>query len=170
MEIGGMHGIDQSLDYTINMQIPRAMFGTGANNALNELVSKASATGLPIRLSDQVNVGVKMGGTIMSPTIQLDLKETAGNLAEELKDQLKEFAQAKVDSARKAVTDTLQSLRKEAVRSATEALKDELFKRRDSAVVADSAKKSPADRARESARGLIKSIIPKKPADSTRKE
>ena len=27
MEIGGMHGFDQSLDYIINMKVPRALMG-----------------------------------------------------------------------------------------------------------------------------------------------
>ena len=169
MEIGGMHGIDQSLDYSINLQVPRSMLGTNANNVVNDLAAKASAGGIPVKLSEVVNIRAKMKGTLTNPDIQLDLRETASNMTEEIKDQLKEFAQSKVDSVRKAVSDTVQSIKKEVIQGAAEKLKEELFKRRDSTAKKDTTTSSPADKAKESARGLLKSIIPqKKERDSTR--
>ena len=35
MEIGGMHGLDQSLDYIINLKLPRALLGSGGNQLVN---------------------------------------------------------------------------------------------------------------------------------------
>ena len=43
MEIGGMHGFDQSIDYVIAMKVPRAMLGSDANNLLNNLAQQAVA-------------------------------------------------------------------------------------------------------------------------------
>jgi hypothetical protein len=41
MEIGGSHGFDQSLNYVINLVIPRAKFGTQGNQIVNNLISQA---------------------------------------------------------------------------------------------------------------------------------
>ncbi len=92
MEIGGMHGFDQSLDYTIQIKLPRSMMGNKANEVVNNLVTQAASRGVPVKVSEIVNLNVKMLGTISNPDIRLDLKETAGSVADEIKDQVKEFA------------------------------------------------------------------------------
>jgi hypothetical protein len=161
MEVGGMHGFDQSLDYTIQLKMPRALMGNKANNLVNDLITKASSRGVPVKVGETVNLNVKMLGTIANPDLRFDLKETAGSVADEMKDQAKEFVQAKIDSSKKAVTDTLQSLKKQAVKEASDRLKAELFGKKDS-VPADSTKKpaNPADRLKESGKGLIENINP----------
>ena len=102
-----------------------------------------------------------MLGTITDPDIRFDLKQTAGSLADEMKEQAKEFVQAKIDSSKKAVNDTLQSLKKQAVKEASDRLKAELFSKKDTASK-DSAQKpsNPADRLKESGKGLIENINP----------
>jgi hypothetical protein len=159
MEIGGMHGFDQSINYTIQLKMPRSLIGTKGNDVLNNLVSQASSRGVPVKLSDVVNLHVKLLGTISNPEIQLDLKQTATSVADEIKDQATAFVKAKLDSTKKVVADTLQSLKKEAFKEATDRLKAELFKNRDS--VPDSTKNksgNPADRLKESGKGLIENI------------
>ncbi len=163
MEIGGMHGLDQSLDYTIHLKVPRALIGTSGNNLLNSLASQASAKGIPVKLGDVVNFDVKMLGTLTNPQIKLDLKQSATSLADEIKDQAKEFVQAKIDSTKRAVSDTLQSLKAAAIREATDQLKQQLFNKKDSAPETDTAKNqpsNPADRLKESGKGLIDNINP----------
>jgi hypothetical protein len=161
MEIAGMHGFDQAMDYTIHMKIPRALLGTSGNEVLNDLAAKASGRGIPVKLSETVNLNVKMLGTLTSPDIRLDLKESATSLADDIKEQAKDFAQAKIDSSKKAVNDTIQSIKKEVVKQATDRLKDELFKKKDSSAT-DSSKKAanPSDRLKESGKGLIENINP----------
>lgn len=161
MEIGGMHGFDQSLNYTLQLKVPRAMFGNKANNVVNDLISKAAAKGVPVNVGETVNINAKMLGSITNPDIQLNLKESAGSLADEIKGQAKEFVQAKIDSSKKAVRDTLQSLKKEVVKEASEQLKAQLFGKKDS-LSTDSSKKSsnPSDRLKESGKGLIENINP----------
>jgi hypothetical protein len=161
MEIGGMHGLDQTLDYSIHMKVPRAMLGTKGNQVINDLAAKVSSNGIPVKLGETVNVNVKMLGTITDPQIKLDLKQSATSLAEEIKQQATDYAQAKIDSSKKAVSDTLQSLKKEVVSQVTDKLKDQLFGKKDTAT-ADSAKKpvNPADRLKESGKGLIENLNP----------
>ncbi|NQU81436.1 MAG: hypothetical protein HQ543_07940, partial [Bacteroidetes bacterium] len=46
MVIGGDQGIDQTLNYLVKMSVPRASFGAGANQVIDDLAAKASAKGL----------------------------------------------------------------------------------------------------------------------------
>jgi hypothetical protein len=162
MEIGGTHGFDQSIDYTIHMKVPREMIGSRGNQVINDLVTKVSSRGVPVKVGETINLNVKMLGTISSPDIRLDLKESAQSVADDLKSQAKDIVQAKLDSSKKAVKDTVQSLKKEVVKEAGERLKDQLFKRKDTTAT-DTAKKAsatPQDRLKESGKGLIENINP----------
>ena len=169
MEIGGSHGFDQTMDYTIHLKIPRSMMGSKGNQLVDNLISQVSNKGVPVKVGETVNLNVKMLGTISNPDIRFNLKETATNLAEDLKLQAKDFAQAKIDSSKKAVNDTLQSLKKEAeamkneaVKQATDKLKEQLFSSRDT-TTADSTKLNaakPVDRLKESGKGLLKELDP----------
>ena len=168
MEIGGMHGFDQSLDYVINMKIPRALMGDKGNAYVNNLVSQVNSKGVPLKLGDIVNLKVNMGGSITNPVLKTDLKQSANSLAEDLKQQATDFAKAKIDSTKKAVTgavkDTIASLKKQAIQTAGEELKKQLFK-------TDSTKNADGKNGIESsAKGLLQNINPfkkKKPADTT---
>jgi vacuolar-type H+-ATPase subunit H len=76
--ISGSTGLDQTIDYTYKMEIPRSMFGSSANSALNSLMNQANAAaGTNVALGDKVKVNVKMGGTVTNPTIKTGLKEEA---------------------------------------------------------------------------------------------
>ncbi len=116
MEIGGMHGFDQSLDYLINMKVPRALMGDKGNAYVNGLVSQVNNKGVPLKLGDFINLKVNMGGSITNPVLKTDLKQAGSSLAEDLKQQATDFAKAKIDSTKKAVTgtvkDTIASLKK----------------------------------------------------------
>lgn len=162
MEVGGTHGFDQSMDYTIHLKIPRAMIGTKGNEIINDLVAKVSSKGVPVKVGETVNLNVKMLGTITDPDIRFDLKEGTSSLAEDIKDQAKDFAQAKIDSSKKAVRDTVQSLKKEVVKAAGEKLKEQLFNKKDTTTV-DSLKAKPVkpeDKIKESGKGLLENLNP----------
>ncbi|MEO6316694.1 MAG: AsmA-like C-terminal region-containing protein [Chitinophagaceae bacterium] len=169
MEIGGMHGFDQSIDYIINMKVPRALMGEKGNAFVNNLVSQVNNKGIPVKLGDFVNLKVNMGGSITSPILKTDLKSAGSSLVQDLKQQATDFAKAKIDSTKNAVTaavkDTLASLKKQAVQTAGEELKKQLFSKGDT-TNSDSKKNIG-----ESAKGLLKNINPfgkkKKAADTT---
>ncbi len=172
MEIGGMHGFDQRLDYKINMKVPRALMGDQGNAFVNNLVSQVNNKGVPVKLGDVVNLTVNMGGSITSPVLKTDLKQAAGSLADDLKQQATDFAKAKIDSTKTAVTsavkDTINAIKKQALQSAGDELKKQLFGKTDSAQNSGAA--DGKNRAGESAKGLLQNLNPfgkkKKPADS----
>ncbi len=171
MEVGGMHGFDQSLDYLINMKVPRALMGDKGNAYVNNLITQVNNKGVPLKVGDVINLKVNMGGTITSPVLKTDLKQSASSLAEDLKQQATDFAKAKIDSTKKAVTsavkDTIASLKKQAVQTAGDELKKQLFGKSDTTATSTDGKKNIG----ESAKGLLQNLSPfgkkKKAQDTT---
>lgn len=176
MEIGGMHGFDQSLDYVINMKLPRALMGDKGNAFVNNLLGQVNSKGVPVKLGDVVNLKINMGGSITSPVLKTDLKQSANSLAEDLKQQATDFAKAKIDSTKKAVTgavkDTIASLKKQAVQAAADELKKQLFSKGDTSNANKSA--DGKKNIEESAKGLLKNLSPfgkkKKNVDSVQQQ
>jgi hypothetical protein len=164
MQVGGMHGIDQSMDYAINMKLPRSLLGSQGNALINNLSAQASAKGVAINPGETVNLDLKLGGTLTNPQLKTDLKGAAGNVAEEMKQQAVSFAQAKADTAKRAAKDTLASLKVQALGAAKDELARELAGGK-----SDTAKgmgAAPANdlgkQAVESGKGLIKGLFGKK--------
>ncbi len=162
MEVGGTHSFDQSINYALHLTMPRSLMGNKANDLVNDLVKKATDKGVPVNIGETISINAKMLGTILKPDIRLDLKETAGSLKDEIKDQAKQFVQSAIDSSKKAFNDTLQSVKKEVIKEASEKLKAELFGKKDSLTTDTVAQPSsnPVDRLKESGKGLIENINP----------
>jgi uncharacterized protein involved in outer membrane biogenesis len=115
MIIGGRHGFDQSIEYFVEMKVPRKYMGSAGNNLINGLVSDANKKGIPLTLGEKVDLNIKVGGTLNSPSIKIDLAKMAGNVMEELKDQAKDYAKEKLDSAREKIKDTITAKIKDKV-------------------------------------------------------
>ncbi len=159
MEIGGSHGIDQTIQYAVNMAVPRSLMGSQGNNLINNLVSQASSKGVPINVGDVVNLAVTIGGTITKPTIKTDLKEVAGNVVNDVKKQLENEAKARVDSAKHAAKDTLNSIKKDVVNEAKNQVNNILTGKTDSN---KNGQKDVGKQAEEKAKGLINNLFNKK--------
>lgn len=166
MEIGGLQGFDQSLDYVINMKLPRALMGAQGNQLINNLVSQVNSKGVPVKIGDIINLKLNVGGFFNSPTVKTDLKQGASNMAAELKQQATAFAKAKIDSVKIAITsavkDTLASVKKQVVASA----KEELLKQIQGSKTtgSDSSKPKPQD----AVKGLINNLFKKKVKDTAK--
>jgi hypothetical protein len=160
MEIGGTHSFTQDMDYTVNMKIPRALIGAAGNNLINNLTSQATAKGLPVKVSDIINVQVKVGGSIKNPSIKTDLKQSANSLAQDLKQQVTEFVQNKIDSTKAAVTsaikDTIKAVKQQVINDfKNEAIK-QIFK------TGDTINNDPKKKVEEAGKNLLKDLFKKK--------
>jgi hypothetical protein len=100
MEIGGSHGFDQSLDYNINLKVPRSRLGDKGSMFVKNVVTQAADKGIPVKLKDAVNMNVKMGGTINSPDVKTDMNTVVDNAETDLKKEIDAFVNAKLDSAK----------------------------------------------------------------------
>lgn len=172
MEIGGFHGLDQSLDYLINLNIPRSMMGEKGNGFVNNLVTQAANKGVPVKLGDIIPIQIKLGGFIKKPEIKTDLKQTAASITEDLKKQATEFAKAKIDSTktavRKAVTDSVQSAKKQVAKAAEDEIKKKLFGAKDTTGNNSADTLSTRKKLEETGKGLIKDLFRKKKKDTTK--
>lgn len=86
LTIFGSNGFDQTLDYTINMAVPRAKLGA-ANTFMQGISKQAAGKGIDLNLSPVINIKVRMTGTNTDPKITADLGDMAGDAAANLKQQ-----------------------------------------------------------------------------------
>lgn len=78
MRVSGLHGIDMSLDYLLDMTIAKSDLGRGATEVMDGVSSLAASAGFKIPESDYVKIKAKIVGTFQDPKITTDL---SGNLA-----------------------------------------------------------------------------------------
>jgi hypothetical protein len=127
MLISGFHGFDQSIDYAIKMKLPRKILGAKGNNLINNLASEASSRGLPFKLSETINLDIKMTGTISNPFIGISLKGTVDDVVKDMEQQAKDFIQAKLDSAKQKTKDSMQAIKNQMEDKLKEKLKEQIF-------------------------------------------
>lgn len=132
MLIGGSHGFDQSMDYTVQLALPRSLMGNQGNALINNLVTQANNKGIPVNIGDSVYLNVLMGGSITKPSLKTDLKEAAGNAVNNLKTQAATLVKNKIDSAKATVKDSLQQVKNQVLSSAKDELKNQLLGKKDS--------------------------------------
>lgn len=173
MEIGGLQGIgfDEGINYAINMKLPRSLMGTQGNQFVDNLARSVNARGIPLKLGETVNLKMAMGGTLKNPSLKVDLKQTGEKLADQMKEQVKDFAQAKIDSAKNAAKDTLASIKKQFQNKALEELRKKMQNKKDTFAVKDSTPvKNDGNKTKESIKGLFDNILKKKPKDTANKQ
>jgi len=100
MQIGGSHGFDQSLDYDISLKVPRSQLGSKGSMFVKNVVVQAADKGIPVKLDDAVSMNIRMNGTFTSPEVKADMDAVVDNAATDLKKEVNEFVNAKLDSAK----------------------------------------------------------------------
>jgi hypothetical protein len=139
MNIGGDQGLDQTLNYLIKTQIPRADLGSSVNSLIDNLSAQAAVFGITYKPADLIKVNVRVSGTFTRPevapvfggtsesgtrtgTIKETAKETVkqviDNTIDKAKDKLREEAAAQGDKIIKEAEERGQQLRDEAARTA----------------------------------------------------
>jgi len=163
-EAGGSHGFDQTLKYALNLSMPRSALGSQGNALVNSLVSQANSKGIPVKVGDNIDLAVQIGGTVTKPVIQTNLKESATNALEDLKKQVEAEVKAKADSIKNVVKDTVKAIRDKAVEDTKKELQKELQKQvtgsKDSGSLKDNLNKAGKD-AGEKAKGALKGLFKK---------
>ncbi|MBK7029102.1 MAG: AsmA family protein [Bacteroidales bacterium] len=175
----GTIGLDQAINFVLNLEIPRSEFGGKANGVLNGLVSDASKKGLKVNLGEMVPVTLLIGGTITDPKITAGIKQAMADVVEDLKQQAiavvqqkKEevIAKAKVEANKWIDEAEVQAAR---VLSLAKAQSDQVLK---SAGLASDKIKAQADStgnkviAEGKKNGMIAEMAAKKTAEKLKKE
>lgn len=99
--VSGSSGFDQTIDYTINLAIPKSKIPSAAQSAFNTAFAKANtALGSNIQLPDPVKVNVLVGGTISKPTIKTDLSPQGQALMETAKEAVEQKVEETVEKGK----------------------------------------------------------------------
>jgi flagellar biosynthesis GTPase FlhF len=166
--LGGKSGLDQSINYLMNIEIPRAKFGGAAASVLSTLTAKAGAAGIKTGNSENIPVGIKIGGTVLNPKITTDIRDRAENAMDDLKKQAEDRAREELEKRKKELEDRTNAekdkLKKEAeakLKQEQERLKNEADKvkqeaERKAKEEADKAKKKAEEEAKKQLNKLFK--------------
>jgi hypothetical protein len=96
-KIDGTTSFEQEIDYNINMVIPKSELGALASVGSQATSALSNLTGKTINTSENLNLKVKMIGTVTDPKITTDLKDQGKNLANQAVDSLKAVVKEKID-------------------------------------------------------------------------
>ena len=114
LTVSGSNGIDQTLDYDLELAVPTSMLGGAANAAIVSLASRAGRVGFDLGDAEVVAVGVDVTGTVSDPTVRPAFGGTAGSL----RDGVRRAVQTAVESQAAEVEQRVDSAAVEARRHA----------------------------------------------------
>ncbi len=105
MNIGGSHGIDNSVDYNILMDIPNNMLGQ-AGDLVNDLIKKNPIPGFSMgNLPDLMKFRVKVTNTLQDPKMEVSLVGKGGaNVREQILETVKETVDEKITEVKEEVS------------------------------------------------------------------
>jgi hypothetical protein len=170
MLIGGDQGIDQTMNYSIGITIPRSELGASANASIDNLISKATAAGLKVNPLETLNISVKVSGTFSDPKIGLDMKENSKQAKEEIKAQVMQAVQQQIDQKKEEAKAAAQA---EIDKIMAEAQKQADAVRQKAAEAADMARNeanSNADKLVKKAKDPISKRLAEEAAKKVREE
>ena len=169
MTVGGSHGIDQTLDYDLALDVPRKYFGSAANDALDGLLKEAAKKGVKIDVSENIKVKAKVIGTTTDPKITLNFKDDTGDAEQSLKDELKKKAKEELENeARKELEARAQKIIDDAEKESAK-LKREARVASDKAL-AEGNKEADALVKKASKEGMLAKIAAETAAKELKKE
>ncbi|ALM21232.1 membrane protein [Nonlabens sp. MIC269] len=166
----GKHSLSNSMDYTLNLEVPAKYFGKEGASLLSKLESKEID-------KITVPVPVKLGGSISSPSVDLNLDLAVKNLTNQIieiqKQKLKDKGE---EAANNAINDILQGNNpldniKDVIKGDKGQVKDSTQTTSPVSSTADSLKQNTKDKVKETAGNLIKDLFgrnKKKPVDTTK--
>lgn len=164
--IVGSTALDQTIDYTMKMEIPTADMPAGAKALVTKQLSSINKLGTNLTLPEKVKINALFGGTVQKPTVKTSMNDLAGNV----KEQVKEVVQEKIEQVKEDVSKKIEEQKKKILADA-QIQADKL--RAESKNLAAEAKKAGYDQAsnlEKQANNPIQKIAAKTAADKLRKE
>jgi uncharacterized protein involved in outer membrane biogenesis len=151
MTVTGSNGVDQSLQYTLGLEVPRAALGAEADRVVASLIAQAGRTGVQLQPSDVVQLGVQLTGTVRDPSIKTDFSGVASSaragLGRAVAGELERRAEAteeRVDEAKEAARRKAEA---EAARIVQEAEQRAAAVREEAAKLAETVRREGHERA-----------------------
>lgn len=101
--MGGDQGLDQTMNYEMDMKIPRSDLGGTAQDAINQVTSLAASQGISIDPGETIDVKFLVTGTFSEPKIRPVFEEGLKNMTVEVKEQVKEIIEEKVEKVKEEI-------------------------------------------------------------------
>jgi AsmA-like protein len=95
MLVSGSNGIDQTMQYNLELKVPRSLLG-GANQAFASLVSKA---GVDVQAAPEIPLAIQLTGPVTNPSVKVDVGSLASSVTTGAQQAVKQAVTQKVDSA-----------------------------------------------------------------------
>jgi uncharacterized protein involved in outer membrane biogenesis len=172
----GSHGIDQSMDYDMDFDLPAGVAGAAAMSAVNGLLKNVPGVGAG-GANSNLRVAVGLGGTVDKPTIkyvrpggQGGTQATIEDIKATVKDTVTKVITEKIEDVK---TDLKAKAREEADKILKEAQTAADKIKADAKVAADKVRTEAnkrADDIEKSAKNPLEKVAKKKAADLVRKE
>jgi len=162
MGIEGSQGLDQTIDYTIHMDMPRGKLGTAVNTMLDKAVGIANTKGANFKADEHIKFDIFLGGSMLKPTVKTGLKEALKNKTNELKDLAKE----ELEKRKKELEDKAKTELEKKKQEAEDKARVEIEKQKKEAEV---KAKEAIDKQKKDAEAKAKVIADKVKADADAK-
>ena len=163
LEIKGSHGLDNTLNYTMNAMVPSDRLNDVVNSKFNFMVSQIKTPVGQIKMPSEIIVPVTITGTMDKPNIKPDFEGAAQNafaLAKgSVKEQVKEVVAEKVNEVKTEVKDKVNTEVDKKKEEAKAKIADEKEKAKKKA---QEAAKKEADKLKEEGKKALKGIFGKK--------
>lgn len=116
MTVSGSNGLDESIDYSVVMDVPRSKMGAGANSYVDGLVNQANIPGLNANsLPDKLRFDVGITGKFDDPKVNVKMaRQQGGSVKEQLKDQLNEEKEKVKEEVKEKVEETKEEVKEKA--------------------------------------------------------
>jgi hypothetical protein len=95
MTVAGSNGIDQTMEYTLGLRLPKSLVG-GADQALAGLASRA---GFNLSSAAEIPLNIQLAGKVTDPTVKVDFGSITSSVAAGAQQAVTQAVTQKVDSA-----------------------------------------------------------------------
>jgi hypothetical protein len=176
LNIGGDQGIDQTINYIVKTEIPRADLGNSVNSLIDNLAVQAALFGISYKPSDVIKVNVKVSGTFLKPVVMPFFGNAPADSTPSVKETVKEAVREAIDTK---VDETKAKMRSEAEEQGDRLVKEAGEREqqlRDEAARAAEKIRQEADQKGQAlikeaeSKGTIARMAAQKAADSLKKE
>jgi len=107
-EISGVQNIDRTMNYVINLSMPKSKMGQQTNQLVDNLMANAKSKGVEIKPSSEIKLALLVTGKVEDPKISIDMKELVADKIEDLKEQAKEEIKKIVDEKKEEVIEDIE--------------------------------------------------------------
>jgi len=98
MRVAGSNGLDQSLEYHLDLRVPRALAGGAANQAIAGLVSQAGRARVDLEAAPEIPLSIELLGTVTNPSVKANVGTLATSAASTVTKAVQKTVSAKVSA------------------------------------------------------------------------